>query len=189
MKILYTLMITALLSMMVGAQTKISAGDTLNISIKGVPQEEQAQITGPYVVNGSRQLKLPYLKGYISASGTTSTVARRIEAAYKAAKIYTTPTITINSMRAQEASKIDIQKFVTVSGQVGRSGPVPYRPGMTLNEAVAFSAPNTFAALNRVELLRNGKVYKYNVKMAAHKMLKVYPNDQINVPEQNMFGR
>jgi len=189
MKILYTLMITALLSMMVGAQSRVTPGDTLNISIKGVPQEEQSQISGPYVVNASGQLKLPYIKGYVSASGSTSTVARRIEAAYKAAKIYTTPTITINSMRETAATQTKIQKFVTVAGQVARSGPIAYRPGMTLGEAVATSAPNTFAALNRVELLRNGRVYKYNVKLASHKMLKVYANDQINVPQQNMFGK
>ena len=189
MRILYTLIITALLSMMVGAQSKVSPGDTLNISIKGVPSEEQAQISGPYVVNGSGQLKLPYISGYVSASGSTSAVARRIEAAYKSAQIYSTPTITINSMREQEKVKQDIQKFLSVAGQVGRSGPIAYRPGLTLGEAVATASPNTFAALNRVELLRNGKLYKYDVRSAKYKVLKVYPNDQINVPQQNMFGK
>ena len=92
-------------------------------------------------------------------------------------------------MRDQDATQKAILKYVSVAGQVGRSGPVPYRPGLTLGEAVATAAPNTFAALNRVELLRNGKVYKYNIKEARQKLLKVYPNDQINVPQQNMFGK
>lgn len=182
-------MITALLSLMVGAQSKVSPGDTLNISIKGVPSEEQAQISGPYVVDGSGKIKLPYIKGYISASGSTSNVARRVEAAYKAAQIYSTPTITISSMRAENETQKDLQKFLSVAGQVGRSGPIAYRKGLTLGEAVATASPNTFAALNRVELLRNGKLYKYNVKDSKYMVLKVYPNDQITVPQQNMFGK
>lgn len=178
-----------LFTALANAQTRVSPGDTLNISIKGVPQDEQVQITGPYVVTPAGQLKLPYINGYISAKGSTSAVARRIEAAYKNAKIYTTPTITIKSMREAKAEDDAIKKFITVSGQVGRPGPMAYRPGMTLNEAVAGAAPTTFAALNRVELLRNGKVYKYDVKRADHKLLKIYPNDQINVPQQKWNGR
>ena len=182
-------MISALSTMLVSAQAKVSPGDTLNISIKGVPSEEQAQISGPYVVNGSGKLRLPYINGYINASGSTSTVARRIELAYKSAKIYTTPTITIKSARETNEEAMKIQKFLSVAGQVGRSGPVAYRPGLTLGEAVATASPNTFAALNRVELLRNGKLYKYDIRSPKYKLLKVYANDQINVPQQNMFGK
>ena len=189
MKTLYTILLTALLSLVSLAQTSVTPGDVLSITIKGVPQDEQTSISGNYEVNASGQIKLPYLNNYVSARGSTSTVARRVEAAYKSAKIYTTPTITINSMRASDAITKDIQKFVTVTGQVGRSGPVQYRPGMTINEVVATAAPNTFAATNRVELQRNGKVYKYNLKLPAHRTLKVYPNDQINVPQQNWAGR
>jgi len=78
--------------------------------------------------------------------------------------------------------------FVTVSGQVGRSGPVFLPLGSTIHDAVMKAVPNTFAALNRVELLRNGKVYKYNVKLKSHQKLRIYPGDQINIPQQMMFG-
>lgn len=181
------------------AQAKIIKGDTLTITIKGVPQEEQVQINGQYEVSTANQIFLPYLTNVpISTSGlSTASLARRIEAAYRNAQIYTTPTISIQSLNVQNdlAKKRDkisteaIQKFVTVSGQVGRSGPQPYRPGMTLIDVVAAASPTTFAAQNRVELLRNGKIYKYNMKVNSHMIEKVYPNDQIILKEKNWRGQ
>ena len=57
-------------------------------------------------------------------------------------------------------------------------------------EVVSMAAPNEFAALNRVELLRNGKLYKYDLKKnPRHQMLKVYPNDQITLKKVIMVGK
>jgi len=192
MKILYTFILSAVLSIFASAQSKVQPGDSLQIAIKGVPQDEQSQITGVYVVNASGKLKLPLMNQLISASGSTTTVALRIESAYKNAGIYTTPTITVSSSRSQAEIDKDLEKlrtFVTVSGQVGRQGPIPYREGMTLNEVVSQASPNTFAALKRVVLLRNGKTYKYNLKDTTHMVLKVYPNDQITVDPVNWLNK
>ncbi len=191
--LLLTLMIASF------AQAAIKSGDTLTIMIKGVPQEEQNQINGNYEVSKSNRIHLPYLSSTpISTRGlTTASLARRIEAAYKNAQIYTTPNISIQSANEQKAlakkEELDtthkLQKFLTVSGQVGRPGPQQYRPGMRLIDVVSAAGPSTFAAQNRVELLRNGKVYKYNMKIPAHMVEKVYPNDQITLREKNWRGR
>ena len=177
------------------AHAKITKGDTLAIAIRGVPQEEQAQINGSYQVSTDGKVHLPYLSNQaIYANGlTTASLARKIEAAYKNAKIYTTPSISIQSTgelakKDMERTQ-DLQKFLTVSGQVGRPGPQQYRPGMKLIDVVSSAGPTTFAAQNRVELLRNGKVYKYDMKVPAHMVELVYPNDQITIKEKNWRGR
>jgi protein involved in polysaccharide export with SLBB domain len=191
--LLLTLMIVSF------AQAKIIKGDTLTIMIKGVPQEEQVQINGAYQVSPANELFLPYLTDTpIGTSGqTTTSLARRIEAAYKEAQIYTTPTISIQSLfeqneKAKKRDKIttdEIQKYLTVSGQVGRPGPQLYRPGLRLIDVVAQASPTTFAAQNRVELLRNGKIYKYDMRIPAHMVEKVYVNDKITLKEKNWRGQ
>ncbi len=190
-KLLITLLL-AVMPMLAIAQGRITAGDTLTITIKGVPQEEQAQINNAYPVSAKGRIKLPFIDEYITASGQSAeSVSRKIEAAYRAAKIYNNPNISITfvNLKKQADEKHKVQKFVTLSGQVGRSGPIPFRPGMTLNEAVSSGAPTVFGATNRVELLRNGTTYKYNMKNTKHMMLKIYPNDQIKVPEKNWRGQ
>ena len=177
------------------AQAVINIGDTLTISIKGVPMEEQGQINGSYPVSKAGRIHLPYLSSNpINANGlTVAALARRIEAAYKSAQIYTTPTISIQSLNDQkrEAKRTDeaIQKYFTISGQVGSPGPKPFRPNLRMIDVVSQAGPTTFAAQNRVELLRNGKIYKYNMKIPAHMLVKVYPNDQIFLKQKNWIGQ
>ncbi len=182
---------------------KVTKGDRLVVMIKGVPKEEQGQINGQYEVDKSGKLHLPYLSTTpITAVGLTpAAVARKIEVAYKKAEIYTDPNISVQSLNEVERKKIAadakqkkqvaeaIQKFLTVSGQVGRPGPQPYRPGLRIIDVVSQAGPTTFAAQNRVELLRNGKVYKYNMKNPQHMVEKVYPNDQITLKEKNVWGK
>jgi polysaccharide export outer membrane protein len=177
------------------AQAIVNTGDTLQLAIKGVPMEEQGQINGEYPVSSAGKIYLPYLsENPITATGlTTAALARKIESAYKAAEIYTTPTISIQSLN--EAKREDlkvtqaIQKFVNVSGQVSRPGQQPHRPNLTLIEVVSQAGPTTFAALRRVELLRNKKIYKYDMDIPAHMRVKVYPYDQITVQEKNWRGQ
>jgi len=177
------------------AHAAVTKGDNLQIAIKGVPQEEQVQINGNYQVSAGGKIHLPYLTNQpISASGlSTTALSRRIEAAYRNAQIYTTPTISIISLTDQrvEDQRIteNIQKFVTISGQVGRPGPQPYRKGLKLIDVVSSAGPTTFAAQNRIELLRNGKIYIYNMKVPEHMVELVYPNDQITVNEKKWNGR
>ena len=180
----------AICPMMASAQSSVKPNDTLTITIKGVGQEEQVTINGQYVVNSSGRLKLPYLDASVIASGSTDKVARRIEQAYKSAQIYTSATFTVKSLRDDIRDKEKIaQRFLTVGGQVSRSGPVQFRTGMTLYGAVSTASPNAFGAINRVKLIRNGKSYINNLELDAHKALKVFPNDQVIVPQKNWRGR
>jgi protein involved in polysaccharide export with SLBB domain len=185
-----------LITMMISAfahAAAVKTGDVLAITIKGVPTEEQSLIGGEYPVSSDGKVYLPYLPSITASGLTTSALARKIESAYKAQRIYTTPTISIQSLSDSEREKLkisqDIQQFLTVSGQVGRPGPLPYRPGLKLIDAVSQSGPNAFAAQNRVELLRNGKITKYNMKIPAHMLVEVLPNDQITLKEKDWLGQ
>lgn len=168
----------------------IGAGERVSITIKGVPSEEQSSINGEYIVSDSGLIYMPMLSGGLKASGSTgSTVARRIEAAYKSANIYTNPRITIITVKDQAQDAVINRKFVTVAGHVKRPGPVQFTENMTIYEAVASAGDaSTFGAMNRVELMRNGKKYIYNLKTTKHRSLRVYPNDVITVPQKSWTG-
>lgn len=172
------------------AQT-IASGEKVTITIKGVPSVEQTSINGEYIVSDNGLLFLPMIEGGIKASGSSSSsVARRIEAAYKSAQIYASPRITIVTVRDEAAATTISRKFVTVAGQVKRPGPVQFSEGLTIYDAVAAAGDATaFGAMNRVELLRNGKKHIYNLKTTSHRMLRVYPNDTVTVPDKNLIGQ
>jgi protein involved in polysaccharide export with SLBB domain len=172
----------------------VTSGEKITITIKGVPVSEQQSINGEYVVDGSGKLYLPMLKGGIKASGSTSSsVARRIEAAYSDAKIYTNPRITILTVKDDIVGE-DIAKrnnqFVTVSGEVKRDGPVQYRNDMTIYESIATAGGvDTFGAMNRVTLERDGKETILDLKKSASRTFRVRVGDVITVPQKNAFGR
>lgn len=180
--------IIAFCTVVVTAQS-ISSNTTLNISIKGVPATEQQRISGQYVVDGSGFVYLPLLKGGIKASGlSSSSLARRIEGAYRSAEMYQNPRITVISTKDAAAGEIDRQ-IVSIGGFVKSPGPKPYMRGMTLFQAVSAAGGETaFGSLKRVELHRDGKKTVYNLKTAAHMRVKVYPGDSINIPQKTAFG-
>lgn len=175
------------------ASAKVEKGDSLIVSIKGVPAEEQAQINGKYRVGLDGNIHLPFLNRVpISAKGLSlSAVARRIENAYINAKVYTTPSISLESLRDQkkEIDGTETNTFITVSGSVAKPGPQRYHSKMTLIDVVSASSPTKFAAQNRVVLIRNGKTYRYDMKIPSHMTLKVYAKDQVILNEKKWTGR
>ncbi len=164
---------------------QIEAGSAIQITILGVPVTEQGQINSAYPVSERGYITMPHI-GSIKAIGMAPAVlARKIEAAYKAAEIYTFPTINVIA----DSSDTLTQQLITVGGKVRAPGPKSYQRNMTLYDAVmAAGGPTEFGALNRVKLYRNGKAFTYDLTKGAHKLLKVYPRDTIDVPQKNWLG-
>jgi len=191
----HILKITALITVMVTVfagsafAAAIAANTTLTITIKGVPGTEQTRISGQYVVDSSGYVYLPLLKNGIRASGSSSSsLARRIEAAYRSAEIYQNPRITVISTKDVADDQID-RKVVSVGGFVKRPGPVPFMRGMTLFQAISAAGGETaFGSIKRVALYRNGKKHVYDLRKQAHMQLRVYPGDSINVPQKTAWG-
>ncbi|HCQ38805.1 MAG: hypothetical protein CMP30_04985 [Roseibacillus sp.] len=172
-----------LLSASLNAQ--IEAGGAIKIAIQGVPVGEQGRVNGSYPVSEGGFITM-WKIGTIKVVGTeTDVLARKIEAAYRDAEIYTSPVIQIV---ADSGDNITVQ-MVTVGGKVRAPGPKPYRRGMTLYQAVmSAGGPTEFGAVNRISLFRNGKRYIYDLNRGEHKLLKLYPKDTVDIPQKTVFG-
>ena len=182
------------------AYGEIQVKQTLQITITGVPVSEHARLNSNYPVSSTGHIEM-WKIGKIKASGLTETqLATNIASKFRAANIYSNPVFQVmnndaarakeqkeaEAIRDKEAIK-DTKKF-TVGGSVTNPGQQQWTEGMTLYAAVQSARVTPFGAINRVKLHRNGTVYTYNLKKDAHKGVKIYPNDLVEVPAKNWRG-
>ena len=96
-------------------ETVLKKGESIDIRISGVPGDEVMLVSQRYGISDGGTIKLPYLKSAISAAGLKpSALARKIEAAYRNAQIYTAPTIQV----AADASTVATSRFLSIMGEV-----------------------------------------------------------------------
>jgi protein involved in polysaccharide export with SLBB domain len=169
------------------AQSVISPGRAINITIKGVGAEEAQKFNGTYPVSESGMISLPNLDSPIRAGGLSgSQLARTIEAAYRSAQIYRAPSVQVITNSDDTVAEFS----VTIGGQVRQPGPRKYTQGMTLYQAVSAGGGATeFGSMFRVSLIRNGKAREIDLTKNENKSLLVEPNDTIEVPQKNFLGR
>lgn len=170
------------------AQSEIKAGKALQITIQGVPTEEQQKINGQYMVTDGGTISMPLLQSPIRAAGMNpGSLASVIQSRYKSEGIYRNPTIQVFSNA--EGAGVDKQ-FVTVGGQVRRPGPVEYSRELTLYQAIqAAGGATEFGTLKRVILLRGGKGRAYDASQTQFMNIPLSPSDTIEVPQKNWMGR
>ena len=139
---------------------KLKPSDVLMIELKA-PAEDAQAFNGTYSVSERGTVKPPYI-GEIAAAGlTTSELARRIEAAYKAADIYTNPTLTINVNTPTNY----VPYVVNVGGEVRQPGEIPLREGMRLFQAITKAGGFTeFAKIKEIKLVRGNRETKYDMR-------------------------
>ena len=117
-------------------------------------------------------------------------MARRIESAYKDAKIYINPRITIITSKNKDVEIENKNNYVTVAGHVKRPGPVPYTTGLTVYGAVAAGGDaSPFGAMNRVEVLRGKRKIILDLRKSENRTFKAIKGDTITVPQKNPFGK
>lgn len=183
-KLLLALITLLCSSLIVSAQ--IEAGKSINITIAGVPDEDKTTINGVYPVSDSGTINVPFL-GSVSAAGLRNEqLAASLQSRFKAAGIYTNPTIQViaNAIGARVS-----EETVIVGGQVMKTGPVPYAKELTLWGAIqAAGGPNPFGSMRRVKLTRNGSEKTYDVTKAQFKQIPLQRNDTIDVPQKNVLG-
>jgi len=189
----FIVVVMSLMTMFSGGVSadEISVNEALNISIRGVPASEQQRISGLYNVSERGYVSLPLLKNPIKASGLNlSTLARRIEAAYKAAGMYKDPRITVISSQDNNKKETREREVVSVGGYVKSPGQKPFIQGMTLFQAVSAAGGETaFGSIRRVELYHNGRKRIYDMRKAENMRVRVYPGDSINVPQKDWKGQ
>ena len=185
MKIFATLTI-AFLSLMSPVLSQIEAGTSVQITIMGVPGDEKSKIDAMYPVSESGTVNLPFI-GIMRAAGLRpEALAASIQNAYKAAEIYTDPTIQV--VWTTEGSGVRSQ-VVHVSGLVRKTGPVAFQRNLTIWQAVAAAGgANEFGSLRRVKLTRAGKTEIFDIEKAEFKQIPLKPDDTIEIPEKNIWG-
>ena len=161
------------------ADSVLRPGDPVEIRVSGVPAEEQTQVNNVYTVDAGGMVNMPYINKVRAAGLTPGQLAGAIESGYKAAQIYTNPTITI-MMQPQT-------RFVNVGGAVRAPNRVPYTEDMTLLAAInAVGGFNDFADQKRVRLLRGSEATVYDVRQFRKKPgldPKLQPGDKVEVPQ------
>lgn len=186
MKLLRLILFCALLLLITGPilfGQAIEPGGSLTISIQGVSAKEKVRVDGSYPISDKGLIHM-WAIGAVKATGLKpEQVARKIEAAYKKAEIYSSPTIQVKS------TTVGLRVLnVTVGGQVRKPGPVSFNRGMTLFQAVtAAGGPTEFGAVRRISLYRNNKRYTFDLTKGEHKLLKLKANDTIDVPQTRVF--
>jgi len=79
----------------------ILKGQALDISILGVPDKDKKNITSTYVVSETGVLSLWMLEPMQVAGLTSDQLARKIEKAYKAKGLFTSPVLQVISSTAE----------------------------------------------------------------------------------------
>jgi len=168
------------------AQTPtVRAGDAVTVTVRGVPDAESARVSGLYKVDQNGELVgLPHLDGYrINAIGLTEgQLSKKIASAYRDAQVYTKATITAM------VDQPEMQRTITLGGKITQPGPVPFREGMTIYEAImAAGGPTRFGSLKKVSLFRKGQKSNYNIEKDENKSITLLPGDTVLINEKGAF--
>ena len=160
-------------------QATLRIGDPVEMKLSGVPNEEQVQVNNMYTVDGTGSVNLPYINKVKAEGMTPSQLAATIENAYRSAKIFTNPTITILMQPTA--------RFVNVGGAVRQATRVPFTEDMTLLTAInAAGGFNDFADQKRVRLLRGSDVKVFDVRQFRRdpsKDVRLQPGDRVEIPQ------
>lgn len=169
-------------------EVTLRGGDVVQLKLMGVPEKDQASISGEYTVTGEGTVRLPYLEKEIPAAGKRpSVLARSVETRYVEAGIFTDPRVLV---------AIDQQRptrFVSVAGEVRSPGDVAYRHDLTLMSALSSRGGfSDFANVRKVQLIRDGKTSTHDLKRISVEPevdVKVKPGDRILVPQAGLFRK
>ncbi len=179
--------LSAFICLMSSAYAQIEAGQSIEIKIMGVPAVAKPEVEGTYPVSEKGMVNMPFI-GEIRAAGLESDqLAKNIQSAYRDEGIFNNPAIQVIW---NQNGKGVLEQQVHIGGQVRATGPKPYRKGLTVFQAVqAAGGANEFGAMNRVILWREGKQRKIDLTTPEGKGVITEPNDTIEVPQKNPFGR
>lgn len=177
----------AVLCLLSPAFSQIESGNSVQITIMGVPGEEKSKIDAIYPVSESGTVNMPFIGNVRAAGLRPETLAVSIQNAYKSAEIYNDPTIHVISTR--EGSGVR-EQVIHVGGQVRRTGPVAFQKNLTIYQAVqAAGGATEFGSLRRVKLYRSGKTQTYDLTNPQFMRVPLQPDDTLEVPQKDWLGR
>lgn len=151
-----------------GAYT-IRPSDQLRIKVY-----DEQNITGDYQVDGSGYISIP-LAGRIKASGLTpAQLERAIVGRLSSNGVLTKPDVSV---------QVTTYGPIYVHGEVKRAGEFPYRPGLTILDAVALAGGYTYRADEGAAFVtRAGSNIERGYPL--DRSVRIYPGDNIRIPER-----
>jgi len=165
----------------------LEPGDKIQLSIRGVVAEDQQAIGGDYRLAENGTIRLPMLDAPIAARGLEEDqLARAIEKAYRDAEIFNQPVVGIEILEGEGKRAGAV---ITVAGNIGRAGEIPYRKNMTVLQAIdAAGGRNPFGGRN-ILLFRNGKQFTLDFNNLDHKNIILKPGDSLQVEQKAVIDR
>ena len=165
----------------------VPAQGTIEIAVKGIPSEDEASISGQYLLDADGTIRLPQLPHGQDVLRVVGKTARQIEnmltVAYRKAELYTAPTFLVKMQKEGKVQKEELtQHIVMVGGEVASNGNMPWRHGMTLCEAIIAAGDVLDFASRYIQLTRDGKTTKYDYFSVKDRAIPLLPNDRVFVP-------
>ncbi len=166
------------------AAAEVNVGDEIHLTLRGVPAEDAGKVTGDYVVNERGEVRLPLLESGVRAVGLTPLqLAERVEGAYRNSGIYQRPRVEVVAEKMRQPGGAR----VSVGGRVRNNGPVGFREGLTVLQAIdAAGGRDEFGGRN-LYLIREGKQYCLDFKQLAHLNIELEPDDSLRVDDKPAF--
>ena len=133
----------------------------------------EPDITGDYQVDSAGYLSIP-LAGRVKAAGLTASQLERSIMSRLRGGILNDPRVTI---------QVSTYAPIYIHGEVKKSGEFPFRPGLTVMDAVAAAGGFTYRADDsRAYVRRSGTAAEFVYPLDARVL--VFPGDNIRIPER-----
>lgn len=134
---------------------------------------EEPSISGEYQIDGSGSISVP-LAGRVRAAGLSPEQLERAIASRLSRSGLKEPRVNV---------QVTTHAPFYIHGEVERSGEFPYRPGVTVMDAVAIAGGFTYRADERRAILRRaGSSVEKPVRLDAP--IPIFPGDNIRIPER-----
>ena len=151
---------------------QLRAGDTLNVSLQGVPDPTMSNVQ----IDEQGLISLPFI-GPVAATGVgTAELSRRIRETYIAKKFYTTLEVSVSVT----------ERYIYVGGEVQRPGRIVWTPDLSVAKAIQSAGGFTlYAKETAVSLIREKNAYPIDVKLAQRNPAedpRLMPGDSLQVP-------
>jgi len=133
----------------------------------------EPDITGDYQIDSAGYLSIP-LAGRVRAAGLTASQLERSITSRLRSGILNDPRVTI---------QVSTYAPIYIHGEVKKSGEFPFRPGLTVMDAVAAAGGFTYRADDsRAYVRRSGTAAEFVYPLDARVL--VFPGDNIRIPER-----
>lgn len=159
----------------------LGPGDVIEVRVR-----DQDDISGPYEVSDDGMVRFPMI-GAVEVRGRTGAqIAQKIEQELAAGWLKQ-PQVTVRVTERQN-------REVSVLGQVKEAGSYPYKPGLTLMQAISLAGGmNPLASPRKVKLIRETDKGRQTFEIDVTKILDsrgqdfaLEPGDIVFVPESRV---